>query len=62
MKKNLFESTFLQKEIDTLNEIADDYTIYDESQCGPQEEPYVKEYKVDIKKWKVYHQNKKLKK
>ena len=58
MSKNLFENTFLQKEIDNLNEMADEYTIYDESQCGPQEEPYVKEYKLDVKKWRIYHKKK----
>lgn len=56
MKKNLFENTFIEQEIETLNEIADENIIYDESLCGPQEEPYPKEYKVDIKKWKLYHQ------
>ena len=59
MKRSIYESTFIQKEIDTLNEMAEDYVIYDESQCGPQEEPYVKEFKLDINKWKLYHRNKK---
>ena len=45
----------IQKEI--LNEISDENVIYEESQCGPQEEPYLKEYKLDIKKWKLYHEN-----
>ncbi len=58
MKKSLFESNFIQKEIDTLNEIAGEDIIYDESQCGPQEEPYVKEYKVDLGKWRRYRKKK----
>ena len=37
----------IQKEI--LNEISDENIIYEEAQCGPQEEPYLKEYKLDIK-------------
>lgn len=45
----------IQKEI--LNEISDENIIYEESQCGSQEEPYLKEYKLDIKKWKLYHEN-----
>lgn len=45
----------IQKEI--LNEISDENIIYEEAQCGPQEEPYLKEYKLDIKKWKLYHEN-----
>lgn len=45
----------IQKEI--LNEISDENIIYEESQCGHQEEPYLKEYKLDIKKWKLYHEN-----
>ena len=44
----------IQKEI--LNEISDENVIYEESQCGPQEEPYLKEYKLDIKKWKLYYE------
>jgi len=47
-------SSFLEKEIDILNEMSSDEIIYDESQDGPQEEPIVKEYRYDIKKWKEY--------
>lgn len=47
-------SSFLEKEIDILNEISSEEIIYEESQDGPQEEPIVKEYRYDIKKWKEY--------
>ena len=38
------ERSFLEKEIDILNEISSEETIYEESQDGPQEEPIAKEY------------------
>ena len=52
--------TFNEKELDILNEISDENTIYEETQCGPQEEPIITEQKVDIKKWKMYKNNKKI--
>lgn len=51
------EQSFLEKEIDILNEISSEETIYEESQDGPQEEPIAKEYHYDIKKWKKYKRN-----
>lgn len=54
MTKKYKGSSFLEKEIDILNEMSSDEIIYDESQDGPQEEPIVKEYRYDIKKWKEY--------
>ena len=52
--------TFNEREIDILNEIRDENTIYEETQCGPQEEPIITELKVDTKKWKMYKNNKKI--
>jgi hypothetical protein len=52
--------TFNEREIDILNEISDENTIYEETQCGPQEEPIITELKVDTKKWKMYKNNKKI--
>lgn len=54
MIKKYKGSSFLEKEIDILNEISSEEIIYEESQDGPQEEPIVKEYRYDIKKWKEY--------
>ena len=32
--------------------------IYDESQCGPQEEPYNQEFRISTKKYKKFCKNK----
>ena len=53
--------TFNEREIDILNEISDENTIYEETQCGPQEEPIITELKVDTKKWKIFKSSKKYK-
>lgn len=55
------EQSFLEKEIDILNEISSEEIIYDESQDGPQEEPIAKEYHYNKKKWKEYKKNSGLK-
>ncbi len=61
MKKHEFNDTFLNKEKDILNDIADEDVIYDESQTGPQEEPFLFEYHLDLELWKKFleKQNKK---
>ena len=46
----------IQKEI--LNEISDENIIYEESQCGPQEEPFNQEFRISTKKYKKFCQNK----
>ena len=53
------DKDFLAKEIDTLNEMAVEDVIYEESIDGPQEEPYLKEYRLDLKRWRQYHNSKK---
>jgi len=58
MKENV-DKDFLEKEKDILNEISDEETIYEESQCGPQEEPYLKEFRVNLEKWRLYRSHKK---
>ena len=50
--------TFNEKEIDILNEISDENIIYEETQCGPQEEMIITEQKIDINKWRKYRKNK----
>ena len=57
MKKTLYENTFLEREKNLLNEMAND-VIYDESQCGPQEEPFNQEFKISTKKYKKFCKNK----
>ncbi len=54
---SVVDKDYLEMQKEILNEISDENVIYEESQCGPQEEPYLKEYKLDIKKWKLYHEN-----
>ena len=51
--------TFNEKEIDILNEMSDENVIYEETQCGPQEEMIITEHKIDIDKWRKYKNNKK---
>lgn len=58
MKKYDFINNLINKEKDVLNEISKKDVIYDEVINGPQEEPYLKEYHLDIKKWKKYLKNK----
>lgn len=58
LKERNFDDTFLNKEKNILNEIAEENIIYDETQTGPQEEPYLFEYHVDVKKWRKYHRQK----
>ena len=48
---NKKHKTFNEKEIEILNEISDKTTIYDETQCGPQEEPFITEIKIDPEKY-----------
>lgn len=58
VKERNFDDTFLNKEKSVLNEIAEENIIYDETQTGPQEEPYLFEYHVDVEKWRKYHRQK----
>lgn len=46
MKKEY--KTFNEKEKDILNEISDKDIIYEETQCGPQEQPIVTEQHLSI--------------
>ena len=54
MKKYDFNDTFLEKEKDILNNASENNVIYDESQTGPQEEPFLFEYYLDLNMWKKY--------
>lgn len=49
---------FLEMEKKALHELSDDEIIYEDSQTGPQEEPCVKEFHIDIKKWNNYKRKK----
>ena len=50
--------SFLEKHKDILNEIADETTIYDETQTGPQEAPYLLEFNVNPGKFRQYRKQK----
>lgn len=43
------EMNFLTKRKNDLNELAKEDIIYEESQTGPQEEPTLKEIKLNLK-------------
>jgi len=53
-KKHDFKDTLLEKEKEILNEISDKNIIYDETQTGPQEEPFLFEYSLDLNMWSKY--------
>ncbi len=45
------------KKILNDNDITDDNIIYDETQTGPQEEPFLFEYSMDLLAWEKYLEN-----
>lgn len=45
------------KEILNDNDITDDNIIFDETQTGPQEEPFLFEYSMDMLAWEKYLEN-----
>ncbi len=45
------------KKILNDNDITDDNIIYDETQTGPQEEPFLFEYSMDLFAWEKYLEN-----
>lgn len=51
MKKKDFTDNLLNRELEILNETSPKDIIYDEVQIGPQEEPYLFEYHLDLKLW-----------
>ncbi len=53
-KKHDFKDTLLEKEKDILNETSDKNIIYEETQTGPQEEPFLFEYSLDLNMWSKY--------
>ncbi len=57
MKRD-FKDSYLERNKRVLNEIADENIIYDETQTGPQEEPFLFEYHVNVAKWRKYHAQK----
>lgn len=57
-KKHDFKDTLLEKEKEILNEISDKNIIYEETQTGPQEEPFLFEYSLDLNMWSKYLKDK----
>lgn len=57
-KKHDFQDTLLEKEKEILNEISDKNIIYEETQTGPQEEPFLFEYSLDLNMWSKYLKDK----
>ncbi len=47
--KEYAEMSFLTKRKNDLNELAEEDIIYEESQTGPQEEPTLKEIRLNLK-------------
>ena len=58
MKKHDFKDNLLEKEKDILNEISPEDVIYEETQTGPQEEPFLFEYHLDLNMWEKYLEEK----
>lgn len=54
MKKKDFDDNLLNKEKKILNDISDENIIYEETQIGPQEEPFLFEFHVDLEAWEKY--------
>ncbi len=46
--------SFNEKSKKTLNEIGQEDTLFEEIQIGPQEEPIVHDFKIDIPKYRRY--------
>lgn len=61
MKRKRKHISQLEKEKETLNEMGPENIIYDETQTGPQEEPFLFEYNLDLEKWKEYQKEKEQK-
>lgn len=47
--KEYADMSFLTKRKNDLNELAEENIIYEESQTGPQEEPTLKEIRLNLK-------------
>ncbi len=47
--KEYAEMSFLTRRKNDLNELAEEDIIYEESQTGPQEEPTLKEIRLNLK-------------
>ena len=48
------EQTFLEKSKNALNEMGSENVIYDEIQIGPQEEPIIHDFPINIQKYRQY--------
>lgn len=55
MKENLY----LQRMKDRLNKDSSNEYIFDESQTGPQEEPTLIQYELDVERFQKYLEQKK---
>ena len=56
------EKTFLEKSKDALNELSKEDAIYDEIQIGPQEEPIIHDFPINIHQYRKYVKKKNQKK
>ncbi len=56
------EKTFLEKSKEALNEISSENTLFDVIQIGPQEEPIIHDFKINVEQYRRYLQKQKEKK
>ena len=56
------EKSFLEESKDALNEFSKEDVIYDEIQIGPQEEPIIHDFKINLEQYRKYVQQQKKKK
>ncbi len=56
-KKYLKSFNEKSKEILNDNDLTEEEIIYDETQIGPQEEPFLFEYSMDLVAWDQYLKN-----
>lgn len=59
-KKKEFKD-YLQYHKDIWNEFSKEDIIYEESQSGPQEEPFLQEIYLDLKQFRKYQKKRKKK-
>lgn len=52
---------YYEKNIELYNEFGKENCIFVESQCGPQEEPFLQEINLDVARFRKYLKNKKKK-
>lgn len=58
MEDKMVYKDYLQYNKDIWNEFSKENIIYDESQSGPQEEPYLQEIYLDLEQFRKYRNRK----